>query len=247
MVAAVPSADRAACERQVRMRDDALRVEELHRAQAVAARAGAHRVVEREKARLELRQRVVARRAGIARRKKVLLAVLHFDHHGLAVGVPQRGLERLGEPLARVRRVPAAGRRPRRPSACTFFARRGAASSSCTTPSMRTRVKPCARSSSSRSACSPLRPAIDRREDHDPRFLGQRGDLVDHLGHASAPRAQARAAGSRACRRARRGGAGSRGSRSPCRQSSADCGSTPFARSRSPARAPRSGPPPASP
>ena len=43
-------------------------------AQAVAARAGAHRVVEREEARLELGERVAADRAGELRREEVLLA-----------------------------------------------------------------------------------------------------------------------------------------------------------------------------
>src|SRR5262245_39662740 len=38
MVAPVPAADGAARERQVRMGDDALRIEELHGAEAIAAR-----------------------------------------------------------------------------------------------------------------------------------------------------------------------------------------------------------------
>ncbi len=53
-IAPVPAADRAAREAEVGVRHDALRVEELHRPEPVAARTGAHGVVEREKPRLEL-------------------------------------------------------------------------------------------------------------------------------------------------------------------------------------------------
>ena len=72
LVAPVPALDRAGRERQVREGDDALRVEEADRPEAVAARARAHRVVEREQARLELGQRVVADRAGELGREEVL-------------------------------------------------------------------------------------------------------------------------------------------------------------------------------
>src|SRR6185437_11237424 len=65
-VAAVPAAHGAARERQVRMRDDALRIEELLRAEAVARRAGAGRIVEREELRLQGRHAVTADRAGMA-------------------------------------------------------------------------------------------------------------------------------------------------------------------------------------
>jgi hypothetical protein len=99
VIATVPAADGAARERQVRMRDDALGVEEIDRAQAVAARARAHRVVEREQARLELGQRIVAKRAGELRREEMLPARVGFHDHGAAVGMAQRSLERVGEPL----------------------------------------------------------------------------------------------------------------------------------------------------
>ena len=72
LVAPVPALDRAGRERQLRERDDALRIEEADRAQAVAARARAHRAVEREEPRLELGERVVADRARELGREEVL-------------------------------------------------------------------------------------------------------------------------------------------------------------------------------
>ena len=89
----------------------------------------------------------------------MFLVGIDFERDRLAVRVAQRGLERFGKALARVGATRS--RSITTSTEClTFFARRGFASSSCTVPSMRTRVKPCARSSSSRSACSPLRPTI---------------------------------------------------------------------------------------
>ncbi len=102
LVAPVPALDRTGSERQLRVRDDALRVEELDRPEAVALRACAHRVVEREEPRLELRQRVAADRAREPRREEVLLAAVRLERDGAAVGVAQRRLERLGEALLRV-------------------------------------------------------------------------------------------------------------------------------------------------
>jgi hypothetical protein len=84
------------------VRHHAARVEELHRAQAVALRAGAHRVVEREQARLELGERVVAHRAGEARREQCLFSCINFKSDDFPVREPQRGLERLGEALLHV-------------------------------------------------------------------------------------------------------------------------------------------------
>src|SRR5438270_321395 len=81
VVAPVPAANGTARKRQVRMHDDALHVEHLDRTEAVAARTGAHRVVEREQARLELRQRVFAagHRAGVARGEDVLAPAVGFE------------------------------------------------------------------------------------------------------------------------------------------------------------------------
>jgi hypothetical protein len=69
------------------MRDDALRVEELHRAKTVAARARAGRVVEREQARLELGQRVVAGRARISRGKEMFLVGIDFERDRLTSAI----------------------------------------------------------------------------------------------------------------------------------------------------------------
>src|SRR6185312_13122287 len=59
-VAPVPAADGAACERERRMRDDALGIEELLDAETAALRARAGWIVEREKLGLERRNGVPA-------------------------------------------------------------------------------------------------------------------------------------------------------------------------------------------
>jgi hypothetical protein len=104
-VAAVPAAHRAGRQRQLRMADHARRIEELGHAQAVAARAGAHRRIEREQPRFQFRQRVVADRAGVLRREQQRLALrrVHGLHDRHAVAQLQRGLERFGEALLDVR------------------------------------------------------------------------------------------------------------------------------------------------
>jgi hypothetical protein len=99
LVAPVPAADRARGERELRKCHHALGIEEADRAQAVAARAGADRAVEREQARLELLQRVVADRARELGGKEVLPFTIHLDRDGAAVAVAQRRLERFGKPL----------------------------------------------------------------------------------------------------------------------------------------------------
>ena len=101
-VAAVPALDRARGQAQRREGDHALRIERDDLAQAVAARAGAHRRVEREQARLQLRQRVAADRAGELGRIEMLGARVHLERERAAVGDAQRGLEALGQALARV-------------------------------------------------------------------------------------------------------------------------------------------------
>ncbi len=97
--------------------DDALRIEERDLAQAVAARARAHGVVEGEEARLELRNGVAADRAGELRGEQVFLPGarrpirrpgLHCDR--TSVGMPERGLERFGEALALPSRLVPVGR-----------------------------------------------------------------------------------------------------------------------------------------
>ena len=102
LVAAVPALDRARRERQLREGDDALRVEEADRAEAVAARAGAHRAVEREEPRLELGERVVADRACELGREEMLDAAVHVHGQRAPVAVAQRGFVGLGQPLLQV-------------------------------------------------------------------------------------------------------------------------------------------------
>ena len=111
-VAPVPALDGAAGQRQRREGHHPRRVEELHVAQAVAGRAGAHRRVEGEQTRLEFADRVVADRAGelgiepvLVRPAAVRLAV-HLDGDGAAVGQPQCGFEAFGQSLLHVRPHP---------------------------------------------------------------------------------------------------------------------------------------------
>src|SRR4051812_36722657 len=89
LVALVPPANRAGGQRKMRIGDDAFRIEEADMAQAIAARARTHRVVERKKPRLELGQRISADRAGEFRREQMLLAAVHFNSHRAAVRMAQ--------------------------------------------------------------------------------------------------------------------------------------------------------------
>ncbi len=102
LVLLVPAANRAAGQRRGRLHDDALGVEELDHPEAVALRAGAHRVVEREQARLQFLQRIRADRAGELGREQVLDIALHFQRDGPSFGMAQRRLEGFGEALAHV-------------------------------------------------------------------------------------------------------------------------------------------------
>src|SRR5487761_1643157 len=94
-VAAIPAAHRAAGERQVGMHHDALGIEELLRAEAVARRAGAGRVVEREELRLEGRHAVAADRACMAAGEDELraLRLIQEGETREAAGEPQCRLE----------------------------------------------------------------------------------------------------------------------------------------------------------
>ena len=93
LVTAVPAPDRPGRKRQLRKCDDTLGVEETDRAEAVAARASPHRIVEREQARLELLQRVAADRAGELGRIQMLCPGIHLDRDRTPVTVAQRSLE----------------------------------------------------------------------------------------------------------------------------------------------------------
>jgi hypothetical protein len=107
-VAAVPALDGAAGQRQRREGDDAVGVEHRHLAQALTARAGAHRRVEGEQPRLQLRQRIGADRAGELAGEQRCRMRVHVHDEGAALGQAQGRFEALGQPLAqRIRRVMA--------------------------------------------------------------------------------------------------------------------------------------------
>src|SRR2546421_86566 len=164
------------------MRDDALGVEELDRAQAVAARAGAHRVVEREQARLELGQRVIAQRARELGGEQMFLSAVGLDDECAPIGVPQRGLEGFGEALLGV----GAHAKPidhhvHRVLHVLRQARRGV-------ELVHSAVDAHAREALRAQLIEQLgllafTPRDHRREDHELRVLGQREHLVHHLRH----------------------------------------------------------------
>ncbi|KAG1395025.1 hypothetical protein G6F59_014072 [Rhizopus arrhizus] len=100
-IAAIPAAHRTGGQRQLGVHHHARRIEEFGDAQAIAAGAGAHRCVEREQARLQLRQRVVAHRAGVlgGEQRRRGFGVVQALHRGHAVAQLQRGLKALGQAL----------------------------------------------------------------------------------------------------------------------------------------------------
>ncbi|KAG1257180.1 hypothetical protein G6F66_014727 [Rhizopus arrhizus] len=85
-VAAVPAADRTGCQAEFGEGDDALGVEEAHLADAVAAGAGAHRIVEAEQPRFQFGQAVAAYRAGVAAGEDLLAFAVHVQRQRAAVG-----------------------------------------------------------------------------------------------------------------------------------------------------------------
>src|SRR5579885_623799 len=99
-IAAIPAADGAAGQAQFRVLHDALRIEELDDAEAVAFRAGAVRIVEREQPRLEFAQGVAAMRTGEAcgKHQRCALLIIHPGDFGDAVRQRQRRLEGLRQP-----------------------------------------------------------------------------------------------------------------------------------------------------
>src|SRR6185295_10982305 len=92
-------------ERELAVRDDAIRVEELLDAEAVASGAGAERVVERKEPRLEFGHGISADPAGELVREHEFLAFWLIEERdaGRAFAQAQRRLEGLGEALLQVR------------------------------------------------------------------------------------------------------------------------------------------------
>ncbi len=100
-IAAIPAAHGTGRERQLRVHHHARGIEELGHAQAIAARAGADRRVEREQARFQLRQRVIADRAAVLGREQMRRRILHIQrlHRDHAVAQLQRGFKAFGQAL----------------------------------------------------------------------------------------------------------------------------------------------------
>ena len=94
-----PRLDRAVVQALLRVRHHQVRVHVEPAAEAVAGRAGAVRVVEREQARLDLVDREAGHRAGELGREQQLLAGIRVVDHHEAVGMAKRGLDALGEAL----------------------------------------------------------------------------------------------------------------------------------------------------
>jgi len=84
------------------IRDDEAGVEEHRRAEPVARRAGAERVVEREQPGLDLVDGEARDRTGELGREDGALGGVGILGDGDAVGQGERGLERIGEPVAHV-------------------------------------------------------------------------------------------------------------------------------------------------
>ncbi len=184
-IAPVPAAHRAVRERELGVRDHAVRVEELLHAEAVAARAGAERVVEREQPRFELGHGVAADRGRrTCRRTPAPRASARRGRR--RAPSPRRG----AAPSRRIPRAAAAGpartlRRSTTASIECFFlgSSFGTASSSTYLPSTRARTKPLPRSSSMACRCSPLRPEMTGAMSASAVPSGKREHLVDHLAH----------------------------------------------------------------
>ena len=103
-VAAIPAADGAARQRQLRILHHAVGIEILLNTEAVAGRAGARRVVEGEQARLQLAHAIAADRAGEVSGKQQFFRffIIHIGHNGGTAGELQRGFERLGQALRQI-------------------------------------------------------------------------------------------------------------------------------------------------
>ena len=156
-VAERPGHERALADRERRVGHEQVGVDLLLGAEARAARAGAVRRVEREDARLELRQsRRRARGRRSSRENVSLLAVEHVDDDQ-ALGERRRRLDRLREPLAQVGlHHEAVDDDLDRVLELLVEDDLGSSSRRCS-PSTFTRVNPSARSSSKTSLYSPLR------------------------------------------------------------------------------------------
>src|SRR6266576_3841038 len=97
-----PRADRTLGEAPPGVVHDQIRVEIELGAEPVAGRAGAKRIVEREEARLDLRDRKTGDRASEFRREDGLMPAIGVFGNRDAVRQLERGLERIGEAVAEI-------------------------------------------------------------------------------------------------------------------------------------------------
>ncbi len=183
-VAPIPAAHRAGGEAQVRMHDDARRIEHLRDAEAVAGSACADRRIEREQARFEFRQRVVADRTREARRecRRRRFVVVHVDEQRDAVAETQCGLERFGQTLFDVGRGTEAIDHRFDGVFLTQRQRRHRIEFVQNAVDARTHETLCAQLIEHLQMFA-LALANDRREQHETLFRIQRERRIDHLAH----------------------------------------------------------------
>ena len=180
-VAPVPATDRPTGETHLGVGDDPRGVEERPHPESVALLAGARGVVERENPRLQLRDRVAADVAGVAGGEHRVVAVaVHRRDDGAAVGEPERGLERLGEPQRQILADPEAvhHRLDRMPALGIERDRIVELAQPAVDPGAyeTLRFQPV-----DDSRVFALAVADDRREQHEALALWARHDRVDHL------------------------------------------------------------------
>ncbi len=234
-----PRADRTLGEAPPLVVDHQIGVEIELRAEPVAGRAGAERVVEREQPRLDLRDREPGNRAGELRGKDRLLAQIGVLGDGDSLGEIEGRLERIGEPVAEIGGDDDPIDDDRDVVLQVLVERPDLVELQHLAVDLDP-LKAALPQIDEFLAVFALAPARDRGEQIEPRSLRHRHDPVDHLRDGLADDRQSGRRRIRAPRPAPRGAACSRRSRSPSRPSSAGCATSSSARSRSPATGPRS-------
>ena len=137
-IAPVPAAI-APSARLASRQHDALRIEILAYAEAVAAGAGARRVVEREQPGFQFIDTVAAFGAGKPRGKTDVVAVaVHVADRRQAIGKPQGRFKGFRPGVSPGQRAPGSDLRP--PLCGAFFSNTGASSRSVTMPSILART-----------------------------------------------------------------------------------------------------------
>ncbi len=181
-VAQIPAAYRAGGEAELGMANDPRRVEEFDFPEAVAGRAGAGGVVEREQPRFQFAQAVAALRAGVKRGKHQIGAprLVHEGDAHRATAHLQRGFQRFGQALLVLALdAEAVDQRFDHVLALRVERRRLVEIDDFT-------VDACADETLCAQIGDELQMAAlailhQRREQHQPRALGQGEDVIDHL------------------------------------------------------------------